>query len=536
MPWPERAPAVTAAWQRARYHLALRLVLSCFFLFVHVDAGLRIICRPVSAPSDPGDVSSTLPSLVVRVSSEDGGLKLKDLIRTLEADGQGFGMTVASFEVEHDPSLPGTKDPPPPVRGFGTADTKLFQQLMEWYAARFGRNLDLRVAVYLAAPKLRPRLRVLRPNVNASKTDPFYCSDPTACSVKVPLEIGTDNFRLGQDGSLCISIEHFGNLRRQCTDDAKFLNVALNGQGHHSITLSLIEVLDSGTVTPLPPPLGLVQFNVEVLPEGSQRNAGASPKLEYAEVSVDGESSARHRTRAATYKTFVVNLDRNGHLWERAVNELQAKSPFLARNTSLERKSAYDGQSLQFHTLVSQDILTKGEATRIEKDSHNRRAAVQAVTLTKGAVGCALSHIDIWRKAAEASPNELFVVLEDDVRLHYDFDAHFELAMAIVPDDFSVLYLGTQYYANRKAVKTVTGTDKVSLTLEKLTGNNYGTFGYVISPKGASKLLENVFPLKVQVDSYMISKVESGELDAYTVSPPLLTELKMLHKSTVQKL
>ena len=36
-------------------------------------------------------------------------------------------------------------------------------------------------------------------------------------------------------------------------------------------------------------------------------------------------------------------------------------------------------------------------------------------------------------------------------------------------------------------------------------------------------------------DSYIISQVHSGGLAAYTVSPPLLSELKLLHKSTVQK-
>ena len=71
------------------------------------------------------------------------------------------------------------------------------------------------------------------------------------------------------------------------------------------------------------------------------------------------------------------------------------------------------------------------------------------------------------------------------------------------------------------------------LSIEKIIGDNYGTFGYVLSPKGASELLQNVFPLREQIDSYIISQVHSGS-GTYTVSPPLLSELN-LHKSTVQK-
>ena len=81
----------------------------------------------------------------------------------------------------------------------------------------------------------------------------------------------------------------------------------------------------------------------------------------------------------------------------------------------------------------------------------------------------------------------------------------------------------------------VSKSGKAFLSIEKIIGDNYGTFGYVLSPKGASELLQNVFPLREQIDSYIISQVHSGGLAAYTVSPPLLSELKLLHKSTVQK-
>ena len=93
-------------------------------------------------------------------------------------------------------------------------------------------------------------------------------------------------------------------------------------------------------------------------------------------------------------------------------------------------------------------VLTKDEAARIENDERDRKKA-HAITY-KGS-SRVLSHIDIWKKAVRARPHELFVVLEDDVRLHYNFDELLSLQCQVFQTFFDSFILA-QYYTERKTV------------------------------------------------------------------------------------
>lgn len=56
------------------------------------------------------------------------------------------------------------------------------------------------------------------------------------------------------------------------------------------------------------------------------------------------------------------------------------------------------------------------------KDPYSERV------LTKGEVGCFLSHFNIWKKVVELQQQQV-LVLEDDVRFQPDFKSHLSIIM-----------------------------------------------------------------------------------------------------------
>lgn len=190
------------------------------------------------------------------------------------------------------------------------------------------------------------------------------------------------------------------------------------------------------------------------------------------------------------------------------------------------------GTDLNLKNLVDENVLSsKG---RIEAEGS---FPVEAVQLTKGAIGCALAHAKIWNVSVQG--NENILVLEDDVRISPNFD---RVVSVLKPcGDFSLIYLGTQPY-------TLSDTNSVPYELHdldlpsptsvrRITNGNYGTFAYIISPKGAKQLLSRFFPITQQVDAHIVQYTKENQASflSLVVEPVLVTEVKMMRESTVQR-
>jgi glycosyl transferase family 25 len=109
----------------------------------------------------------------------------------------------------------------------------------------------------------------------------------------------------------------------------------------------------------------------------------------------------------------------------------------------------------------------------------------------RGVVGCALSHLGVWREVIEAGRPRL--ILEDDV----EFAAHFAerladlLEVASQLDDVAdVIQLGYFPWVNRANDDLFLPRDHPPLTAMRWDRFLGGTFGYVLYPEGARKLIE----------------------------------------------
>ena len=107
------------------------------------------------------------------------------------------------------------------------------------------------------------------------------------------------------------------------------------------------------------------------------------------------------------------------------------------------------------------------------------------------AVGCSLSHIELWKKAVEL--DEPIIVLEDDVRM----DKQFMLtAISRIPegtDHAAIVYLP---FADRSEC------DEFWCNVQPRSGFG-GTQMYYLTPRGANILLEQALPIVSQIDVYI---------------------------------
>ena len=102
---------------------------------------------------------------------------------------------------------------------------------------------------------------------------------------------------------------------------------------------------------------------------------------------------------------------------------------------------AHDLTADVLQSLVNENRLT----VRGHQAAMNEVGRIEAVTLTRGGLGCALSHIQLWEHVVHT--NETILVLEDDVRLSPSFQDMYSLLS--LPKKFDLIYLSYPDFGRR---------------------------------------------------------------------------------------
>ncbi|XP_052523306.1 inactive glycosyltransferase 25 family member 3 isoform X1 [Tympanuchus pallidicinctus] len=196
------------------------------------------------------------------------------------------------------------------------------------------------------------------------------------------------------------------------------------------------------------------------------------------EAMVDGPPMQRSRhisvppkplTKLGFDEIFLINLVRRPDRRRRMLESLQ-ELEIAARVVD-----AVDGS-----TLNSSDIKVLGvDLLPGYYDPFSGR------TLTKGEVGCFLSHYNIWKEIVSQGLQRV-LVFEDDVRFEVSFPARLQRLMEELEGarhDWDLVYLGR---------KQVNAEDEVPVEGVRnlvVAGYSYWTLAYAISLRGAQKLL-----------------------------------------------
>lgn len=197
----------------------------------------------------------------------------------------------------------------------------------------------------------------------------------------------------------------------------------------------------------------------------------------------------------------VINLDRRADRWRRTVKAL-----FAAGVPYASRVSAVDGRDLQ----ATEEILRLFR----DNDFGSRRAVI----------GCALSHIRLWRELAAApSDDATFLILEDDITLHRDFLAEWSRRydeLRAVDPGWDLLYLG--FHSATAGGAGGNGGRRVERLEARPDGMIGGSFAYLVCRGGARKLLAWMTEGGVRhgIDHYMM--LHLAKMRAYAVIPHIV--------------
>lgn len=197
-------------------------------------------------------------------------------------------------------------------------------------------------------------------------------------------------------------------------------------------------------------------------------------------------------------KIFVINLARNPERLERMQRLLDAKG------LAFERLDAVDGKTL------SEDEIARWSQKKPDG----------SLCLSPSEVGCMLSHRHAWERIAAMETGHA-VILEDDI--HFSAEAStFLKSDDWVPADAEIVKIETV-----KKWKTVVSKKSIRLeqgySLAKLLGQHFGMAGYVLSPRSANRLLNEMGSVHMAIDQILFDPASSlfSRMSIYQIMPAL---------------
>lgn len=218
-------------------------------------------------------------------------------------------------------------------------------------------------------------------------------------------------------------------------------------------------------------------------------------------------------------KAIVINLDRRADRLLDCNTKLAQHCPWLEHARFRASDGKMDAISPSDVTLswntASNVRYQKLRATRKgwnDLDSYK----VKDLEHSAGERGCSASHIRAWKYCLEhaGEAEKPLLVLEDDATPVENFTEILEGALAVLPVDAHVLYLGYSQAADwRREISP------------QLVESEYvwTTVGYIIWPAGARILLSRL-PVNQPVDNWMAAACASGALKSYCVRPKIIRQ------------
>lgn len=258
---------------------------------------------------------------------------------------------------------------------------------------------------------------------------------------------------------------------------------------------------------------------------------------------------------------FVINLDRRPDRWA-AIRHVCLRAGLPSR--LIERVPAVEGAAVDAAACLQCGFISRLGLMRLSEPSEHR---IWGMDLNPGALGCALSHVQLWSRIAaldtpsaavfcpsfisSAVEKKCYLVLEDDAEL---VDRQREESMSTpssspslldalhhrmdqrVPSDWELLYIGGLDTAGQCSRL------QVAEGVARVPQYHRTTSAYLLTPQGARRLLATCLPLTFQLDTVMTIKagLPRGRpsspsampyvLDpvSYTLQPPLMRQSALL--------
>jgi glycosyl transferase family 25 len=217
------------------------------------------------------------------------------------------------------------------------------------------------------------------------------------------------------------------------------------------------------------------------------------------------KNTFKNKLKPESFPWVVINLDRAKEKYEHFQKNFK---DFPIQPT---RVSAVDGKKVD---ISDPSMLTPRTRYDLSRSRYDHRTLA-----TKGALGCYMSHVSLWKKIVDENLPGL-VILEDDAKPKTR-DTYEKLTRALenAPQDADYLFLMHNKICKHNMLKN----EAKHPGWVQLQDIVFGTMAQIVTNKGARTLLKYCFPIEMQVDDFIgvLSRVkkDNGEFKVYAYLP-----------------
>lgn len=140
-------------------------------------------------------------------------------------------------------------------------------------------------------------------------------------------------------------------------------------------------------------------------------------------------------------------------------------------------------------------------------------------------IGCLMSHVQLWERLASEPHNDAFyMVLEDDTITTADFDTRYPKLLAELDDlpwDWVFLYVHPMFAS--KNIYSIPGKQLLNRGVAQ-----WGSQGYLVSKRGARKLLDLMLPCPIPNDMALAQLITDKKIQAFITKESLIQNIGQL--------
>ena len=210
------------------------------------------------------------------------------------------------------------------------------------------------------------------------------------------------------------------------------------------------------------------------------------------------------------YGLYVINLERRNDRLENFINQFDKSD---LRNQNLIRHKGIDGAKLNMEKILLSGLLSD-RARREYDDLIRTKQRKYHHQLSIGAIGCYLSHVQIWETTILKN-HAYSIILEDDFPIPINLSEEIDNLLHLIPKDWDIILLHHCLIGSTEK----NGYRKVN-RFQSLAA-------YMISKKGAQKIFKSglVFPMSRQIDAFLSEMSDMRFINIYSsfnsIGPPL---------------
>lgn len=138
-----------------------------------------------------------------------------------------------------------------------------------------------------------------------------------------------------------------------------------------------------------------------------------------------------------------------------------------------------------------------------------------------GNLGCTISHLNLYREILENGYKHM-LILEDDVVIDKKLFNKLPNILESLPKNWDICILGFScQFKHDKRCKSNDSAIKINNDIYKIN-YFYGTYAYILSFKGAEKIINNIYPIWWHIDTMLSYLIKKGILNVYATIPNLV--------------